>query len=376
MKKKLLAAVISVIVAGLVFGSYLVFINLQKTEVVGPVIVKDLAGREVLLKKVPAEKIVVLFNFEEVIAVGGKDVFKKIVGWNKGYWEGRRQWVWEKYKEVFPEIENIPDVGYPYKGTFSVEKVISLQPDVVITWIGDLKRLETAIEQLKQVGIPVIFIDYHSQTIENHVKSTLLLGKVLGKEKRAQEIVDFYKEQVNKVYSRLKEIDKPKPKVYIEGGFRKWRTYGNYMWGAIVERCGGINIAADLFERWGDISPEYVLKENPDVIIVTGSYWSKRPGTVKLGYYANLNESKELLKDWISREGWENLNAVKNKRIYAIHHGLSRHIYDFVAFQCFAKWFYPEEFKDLDPMKNFREFHKRFLPVDYSGVWWMSLEDY
>lgn len=340
--------------------------------------VTDLAGREVTLK-VPVERAVVTFNFEEYIAVAGEDAFKKTVGWTRGYWEGRRQWIWEKYSSAFPEIKDIPDVGYTSKGTFSAEKVISLKPDLVIMWQGEYDKAEVAIKQLEQAGIPVVFVDYHAQTLENHSKSTLLLGKVLGKEKRAQEIVDFYQEQVDKVYSRLEKINKPKPKVYVECGYAGPSTYGNsygdFMWGALVERCGGINIAKDKIEKAGELNPEYVLHANPDVIVITGSYWPKNIDSMKLGYYADSEESKDLLNNFTKRPGWENLNAVKNKRVYSIHHGLSRHIYDLTTTQYLAKVFYPDEFEDLDPEETFREFHEKFLPIDYSGMWMMGLED-
>lgn len=340
--------------------------------------VTDLSGRQVTLK-VPVKRVVITFNFEEYIAVSGRDAFKKIVGWTRGYWKGRRQWIWKKYTDTFPEIDDIPDVGYAYKGTFSTEKVIALNPDVIIMAKFEKKIAETAIKQLEQAGIPVIFIDYHAQTLENHIKSTLLLGKVLGKEKRSQEIVDFYQKQVNKVYSRLEKIDKQKPTVYVECGWKGpsiyGNSYGNYMWGALIEKCGGINIAKGKIERWGPLNPEYVLKADPDVVIITGSYWPKNPDSMRLGYYANLEESKKLLKNFTKRPGWKNLTAVKNNRIYSIHHGLSRHIYDSASIQYFAKIFYPDKFSDIDPVENLKEFHERFLPVDYSGIWMISLKD-
>jgi len=96
---------------------------------------------------------------------------------------------------------------------------------------------------------------------------------------------------------------------------------------------------------------------------------------MRLGYIANPEESKDLLMNFTKRPGWENLNAVKNNRVYSINHGLSRDIWDFVPIQYLAKTFYPDEFKDLDPLESFKEFHKRFLPVEYSGVWMMSLKE-
>ena len=301
---------------------------------------------------------------------------EKIVGWSQSPFKDNRRWFWEKYKEKFPEIEDIPDVGYPTKGTFSVEKVITLKPDVVFMakWEQGYTDVWTKLEP---ADITVVFVNH--KTNEAAIKSTLLLGYVFDKEERAQELVEFFNGQVNMVYSRLEEIDKPKPKVYIECGSKGPSTYGgtsgNYYHGAIVEWAGGINIAKALFEKSGTINPEYVLDANPDVIIITGSNWPKSPGSMKLGYYANPEESKEILKAFTKRQGWDTLNAVKNKRVYSIHHMIASNTFEFVELQYFAKCFYPDEFEDLDPEKNFKEFHEKFLPVDYSGVWMMSIEE-
>jgi iron complex transport system substrate-binding protein len=46
-----------------------------------------------------------------------------------------------------------------------------------------------------------------------------------------------------------------------------------------------------------------------------------------------------------------------------------------VALQVFSKWLYPEEFAELDPEATFKEFHDRFLPIDYSGTFWVSSGD-
>ena len=57
----------------------------------------------------------------------------------------------------------------------------------------------------------------------------------------------MYSERINEVYSRLEDIDAEKPRVYVECGWEGpseyGNTYGNCMWGALVEKCKGINIA-------------------------------------------------------------------------------------------------------------------------------------
>ena len=342
----------------------------------------DLADRTVTIDK-PVERIVTgAYLIEEVMIVeGGEAPHKRIVGWCKESWTANRQWKYQKWKEKLPEIENIPDTGYPLKGTFNVEKVITLKTDLVIFSTSHESQFKTILEQLEQAGIPTICIDYRLATLETPTKSTLMLGYVLDKEERAQQIVDFNKEQFARVDSRLEKIDKSKPKVYLECGYKGPSQYASTpgsktnFWGVIIDRAGGKILAEDVVVEYGPINPEYLLKENTDVIIISGSYWPATPDSMRLGYYADPEESRELLKAFTERPGWDTLNAVKNNRVYSIHHGIPGRIYGFVGVQCMAKYIYPDEFEDLDLEENFKEFHERFLPIDYSGVWMLSIEE-
>jgi iron complex transport system substrate-binding protein len=344
------------------------------------VTITDLVGRTVSID-LPVDRVVLTFYFEEYVPVeGGENPFERIVGWSRAYWDGRRQGTWEKYTSAFPEINNIPDVGYISKGSFSAEKVISLNPDVVIMYAFDYETTKEDVAKLEEAGIPVVFLDYHAETLEAHNQSTMLLGKILGREERAQEIMDFYREQVATVATKLDEIQADRPTVYVEvgnlGPSEYSNTYGEgFMWGELVDTCRGINIAegAVAAGKSAVISPEYLLTQNPDVIIITGSNWPAVNDSMRLGYDAQLDDSRGRLEAFTERPGWEDLTAAKNGRVYAIDHGLSRSLHDFVALQCMAKCLYPEEFSDLDPAENYREFHERFLPVEYSGVWSAAL---
>jgi len=117
-------------------------------ESLGTTEIIDTMGRKVNVE-VPVDRVVITFNVEEFIAVGGKEALKKIVGWSKYYWKGRRPTVWEVYYKKFPWIDEIPDVGYPWKGTFSGEKVIELEPDVVIMSKRQYEHVKDDIEKLE-----------------------------------------------------------------------------------------------------------------------------------------------------------------------------------------------------------------------------------
>ena len=336
--------------------------------------VKDLANQTLLIRY-PARRVVIVASpyIVDFIAVYGPGWSLAIVGWDPSHFKEYRRWIWEKYSEIAPDLDNIPNVGSLYKGTLDVEKIIALHPDFVLASLYQCEAAKSVIDRLESAGIPVLCIDFHSETLSHHIKSILLLGLVLGREDRAVEIAKFYLSHVVPILLKVKHA-KTRPKVFVEAGYEMWRTFGNYMWGAIIEKVGGINIAAGKVKRWGTLTPEYVISQNPDVWIVTCAYWPSRPQSPWCGYYANKTFVIKKLIHWILlHKGVKYINAFKNGRICVIHHGLARHIYDFVAFEFLAKVLHPDLFKNLNPLKDFVIFHEKFLPVNYSGVWFLCL---
>lgn len=96
--------------------------------------ITDVTGQKVTLKK-PAERVVVQLSasggaFLTMAALQGKDVAKTIVGMDP-YLSKLRTDMWDHYKADVPELEKIPLIGNVNDKTFDVEKVISLNPDVI-----------------------------------------------------------------------------------------------------------------------------------------------------------------------------------------------------------------------------------------------------
>ena len=128
------------------------------TAAAAEITAKDLRGRTITLEA-PAQRVVVTFNLEEVLAVLGPKAEGRIAAWSHGYWKGRRQWIWEKYAEALPWLTELPDVGYVGKKTFSVEKTVSLK-----AYAETSRRGATSIPQttsgntrwaVKSSGLPV-----------------------------------------------------------------------------------------------------------------------------------------------------------------------------------------------------------------------------
>ena len=348
----------------------------------------DIAGRTVTVEQ--GSKHIILGEGRMVYSIaplfGPKgNMFKHIIGMKNDLRKYDPD-AYRKYLKVFPEISSIQEFGSPYKGDFDIEKAISIDAKIVIMNLGNLfKAKETgAIKKLNKVGIKVVFVDFRQQPISNTIPSLLIMGKVFDKEKESLAVVDFYVQQMQKVYARtVNKKESERPLVFIESAAAAgWgdccSTFGNSNMGRFVSIAGGRNMGSKYFGGFkGKVSSETIFKDNPDIIIGTGANWAEaKPATkaVLLGYEAKQSDVNKRLTALSNRNGWETLSAVKTKRFHSIYHQFYNSPYNFVAIQQFAKWFYPNDFKDVDPRQTFVEFHDKFLPVSMSGIFWADLK--
>ncbi len=172
----------------------------------------------------------------------------------------------------------------------SVEKIVELKPDLVLATSLTEAR---AVASLKQLGLnvrvygqPASFEDMNRQFIE--------LGRTVGREKQAEEVVAASLRGVEAVKKRVAGL--PRPKVFIEIGAKPLFTATrNSFMNDFIEFGGGVNVAREA--RSGFFSTEEVLRQDPDVIII-----------VTMGV-AGENERKR----WRS---FSTLSAAKHGRIF------------------------------------------------------------
>ena len=348
-----------------------------------PIEITDVTGRTVTLKK-PAERVVLQWSgaggpFFTISALMGKDTPKVIAGMDTSLQDYRAD-MWKHFTTEMPELAKIPVVGTIGDKTFNAEQVVALNPDVIFIPVDLKDQYESdAKAKMDAAGIQTIYIDYHAEKLESHQKSIDAIGKALGKEERAAEIKKFYTDRVTRVLDRVSKINKPKPTVYLEVGMNGPEEFGNsfssnYSWGALATMAGADVITKDVIKKTSPINPEFILEKNPDIIMIMGSYWPKKPTSMRLGFEATEDSSQALLKAFTTeRQGWSELKAVENKQVYSAHHGLPREVFDAAVFEYLAKTFYPEEFKDVDPEATLKEFYDKFLPFSYSGIWFMHM---
>jgi iron complex transport system substrate-binding protein len=174
----------------------------------------------------------------------------------------------------------------------NLEKVIMLRPDLVLaTSLTDLKT----VKKLRNLGIKVVVFP-QAKNFTEVCKQFLELGRIVGREKEAEEIVSQAKMRVNIIQKEDKNL--PKQKVFVQIGSKPLFTATRDSFiNEFIELAGGINIAQN--SKSGLYSREKVLKDNPEVIIIVTM------GIVGEG-------EREIWKKY------ETLKAVKNNRIYII----------------------------------------------------------
>ena len=121
-----------VLALALVLALVVQLVGTLPTAAQGTTTVTDVVGRTVTVKT-PVER-VLLSEGRQIYAVATLDMddpFKRVVGWGDDLRTADFD-TYVKYQEKFPALTQIPVMGSPQSGSFSVEKAVELQPDVVV----------------------------------------------------------------------------------------------------------------------------------------------------------------------------------------------------------------------------------------------------
>lgn len=382
-------AFVALLLAGLL-GVALIFSLAPRNAVAAvldpaAVTVTDLLGRKVKVH-LPVRR-VILGEGRQLYLVAALDTqnpIERIVGWRKDLIQSDPD-TYGAYLRKFPDIAKIPTFGGFEDGTFDIEQAISQQPDVIILNIEAQHATEDAryIEKLDALGIPVVYVDFRNNPMDNTEPTMRLFGKLFGKEARAEAFIDFRNQQIRRVTDVIKASQAPHPNVFIEriGGYTDdcCLSFGNENFGRFVEMAGGNNIAKDIIPgTFGQLNPEQVIVANPDHVVVTSANWEAFAPSgrwVGVGPGADLTEARRKLAWYTQRPAYAGIKAQDTQAFHAIWHQFYNSPYQFVAIQQLAKWFHPTLFADLDPDASFRELHERFLPVPYESGYFVSLKE-
>ncbi|MEZ5104130.1 MAG: helical backbone metal receptor [Draconibacterium sp.] len=174
----------------------------------------------------------------------------------------------------------------------NIEKILSLQPDLVLTM---LMTKSQDIEAMRKLGINVEVL----QTPVNFseiCEQTLHIAELLGNRGQAEKIIERTKEQVESL--KQVSLKSEKREFFFQIGANPiFTVLPNTFMNDFILFCNGENIAGEM--KRGTMTRESVLLKNPDVIIIA-----------TMGGFG-----KEEMTKWKSYEG---LKAIEKGKIFLV----------------------------------------------------------
>ncbi|PLR77324.1 ABC transporter substrate-binding protein [Bacillus sp. V3-13] len=245
-----------------------------------PVTIKDALGEEVTIEAKP-EKIVSLMpsNTEIAFELGLGD---EIVGVSD----------YDNYPEEAVSKEKIGGME------FNVEKIVSLDPDLVLAHASSAHNSETGLQQLKDAGIAVLVVN-DATSFDKVYDSIEMIGTATGESDEADRIIKDMKDRINQIKEKAADIPEADRKtVYIEVSSDPIFTTGkNTFMDEMLTIVNAKNAFGDL-EGWAEIDQEAVIEKNPDVVLTTHGAYTGDPVATVMG-----------------RDGWQDVKAVQNQQI-------------------------------------------------------------
>ncbi len=327
-------------------------------ETTYPLTITDSAGRTITISE-PVQRIIVLStdHAEAVTMLGDAD---KIIGVSDNL---------KSKTEVFPNLKNKQGVGKWNEINFEMIGEIAregdaIEPDIIViayTYPNQPYGAANVAIGLEPFGnITVVGLDFYKP--ENLTQDVALLGKILNRNDEAQSYLDWLNSSRDKISDAVE--GSTIPKVYFEsnskGGLGSLATYGQGSGiDQMIQMSYGFNIAKDLEEMYPKVTWEWVVTENPSVIIRIQSSdkigWDKEPSQDSLSL-------KAIRDEIMTRQGGEKMPAITSENVYVVYWDMMFGMDSVVGQTYLAKLLHPDA--DLDPEGVYREY-LGFLGIDF-----------
>jgi iron complex transport system substrate-binding protein len=300
--------------------------------------VKDLAGRQIIIPK-------------QVNKVSGLDPLltymlwrlapQKLISIDKQF---KSQLSFMTDEEI-RKLSTLPVTGVFYDGSIDREQMLLLKPDVILSY-----KKDPDIEK-KQDDYSVPVVAASKDSLEELEASWRLIGNVVGNEKEGNELADYWHKTMAKIISKVAKIPKrDRVKVYYAQQDVNSTVGPKTIMVSIIRTAGGVSLydtlAGTMIQQESENIPtsmEQILVWNPDVVITGAS------------------KSRDII---MSDPRWQNVSAVKNKRVYAsLSFERLDNIQSLMGLVWVASKLYPERVK-VDFTKETRNFYSKMYHHD------------
>ncbi|MDN4503075.1 cobalamin-binding protein [Alteromonadaceae bacterium BrNp21-10] len=143
-----------------------------------------------------------------------------------------------------------------------IEKVVQLQPDVIIAWQNGNPSDDLA--RLQKYKLNIVYSQ--PKNLADVAAELIMLGKVTGRETKANALAEDYLSRLNALKQRYAKAEPVS--VFYELWSRPLRTVANNAWPQQqVALCGGVNPFAKAEDEYPQVGLEQVFITQPQIVI-------------------------------------------------------------------------------------------------------------
>ncbi|MBV9762820.1 MAG: ABC transporter substrate-binding protein [Acidobacteriaceae bacterium] len=229
------------------------------------------------------------------------------------------------YDAYPPEVLKLPRLG-PLEST-NLEKLIALQPDLVVINSSQAPFLEDTLRQLN-----FRILKASNKTVAEAYQAMLAIGRATGHESEAEKLVSATREGLDRVARKTAGLPKPRVAMIVDrtpGTLRDLydATGGSYL-AELVDIAGGRMAVAAVNIGYAKLSKEDLVAANPDIIL---DFVHGFTGRFSADPVAAWNEMPEL-------------KAVREHRVYSVSEDFVPHASQRMVqtAELFARLIHPE----------------------------------
>lgn len=176
-----------------------------------------------------------------------------------------------------------------------VEKIVVLKPDLVL--VSDMTSAEL-VASMEGKGLTIVCLA--PKTVYGVIQDINLVGQITGNLDVAEAVTEKLEQRIEAITRVTETPELYRPTVYLE--YYPYWTFGPGSFGNdLISMAGGRNIGAEAAAEYFNVSNEYIVGGNPEIIIFTLSQYTTT-----------------TVEDMRKRPGFNTIDAVKNNKIYTI----------------------------------------------------------
>ncbi|HEX8377281.1 MAG TPA: cobalamin-binding protein [Pedobacter sp.] len=189
--------------------------------------------------------------------------------------------------------------------TIDKEALKSLNPTVIITQTQcevcavSLKDVEVALKDTLDLETEIISLN--PRTLSDIFGEILVLAEKLDVKSRGEELVEELQERCDLIHHKLKFVEQ-RPSVVCIEWLSPLMVAGNWT-PELIQIAGGVPLLAESGQHSGYIDFAQIEAANPDVIVIAPCGFA-------------MDRTLQEINLLLGLEGWSELNAVKNNRVY------------------------------------------------------------